>query len=114
MNYSQAELLSIALDSLMDEKGVVGLKLARNKRMIDDELKEYYRFKQELFRKYGEEKDGQLIVQGENYSLFIEEMKPLDETEVNFNFRKITEEELARSNLTARQMAVIWEWMVEE
>lgn len=114
MKQSQAELLSIALNSLMEEKGIVGLKLARNKRMIDDELKEYYEFKQELFKKYGEERDGQLMISkdSKNIDQFLAELKPLDEQEVDFDFRKITEDELAGSNLTARQMASIWE-MVE-
>ena len=115
MKQSQAEQLSIALNSLMDEKGVVGLKIARNKRMIDDELREYYEFKQELFKKYGEERDGQLMISkdSENIDQFLAELKPLDEQEVDFDFRKITEDELAGSNLTARQMALIWDYMVE-
>lgn len=115
MKQSQAEQLSIALNSLMDEKGVVGLKIARNKRMIDDELREYYEFKQELFKKYGEERDGQLMISkdSENIDQFLTELKPLDEQEVDFDFRKITEDELAGSNLTARQMALIWDYMVE-
>ena len=100
---------------MMEEKGIVGLKLMRNKRMIDDELKEYYKLEADLFRKYGEEKDGQLVIakDSENYPLFLKEIEPLNNEEVSFEFRKITEEELAYSNLTANQMAVIWEWMVE-
>ena len=115
MKISQAKQLSIALNSMMEEKGIVGLKLMRNKRMIDDELKEYYEFEAELFKKYGEEKDGSLVISkdSENYKKFLEEIEPLNNAEVNFDFRKITEEELANSNLTANQMAVIWEWMVE-
>lgn len=115
MKQSQAEQLSIALNSLMEEKGVVGLKIARNKRMIDDELREYYEFKQELFKKYGEERDGQLMISkdSKNIDQFLAELKPLDEQEVDFDFRKITEDELAGSNLTARQMALIWDYMVE-
>lgn len=116
MKTSQAESLSIALNSLMEEKGIVGLKLARNKRMIDDELKEYYEFKQELFKKYGEEKDGNLVIakDSENYPLFMKEIEPLENQEVNFDFRKISEDELAGSTLTARQMNAIWEWMVDD
>ena len=115
MKTSQAELLSIALNSLMEEKGIVGLKLARNKRMIDDELKEYYEFKQELFKKYGEEKDGNLVIAkgSKNYSLFMKEIEPLENQDVNFNFRIITENELIESGLSAKQISLIWD-MVEE
>ena len=115
MEISQAKLLSLSLNTMMEEKGVVGLKLMRNKRMIDDELKEYYEFEAELFKKYGEEKEGQLVISkdSENYKKFLEEIAPLNDAEVNFEFRKLTEEELAQSNLTANQMAVIWEYMVD-
>lgn len=114
MKYSQAENLAIALGTLNDIKGIVGFKIARNLRMINDELKEYYQFKAELFKKYGEEKDGQLMInkESENFPLFMKELKPLMETEVNFDFRKITEEELIDSGLTSGQMSLIWE-MVE-
>ena len=114
MKTSEAELLSNALDTMMDTKGIVGLKIARNQRMINDELKEYYQFKQELFKKYGEEKDGNLIIQkdSENYLLFMKEAKPLEDQEVNFDFRMITEDELAESGLTAKQMSAIWDYMV--
>ena len=115
MKQSQAKLLSLSLNTMMEEKGVVGLKLMRNKRMIDDELKEYYEFEAELFRKYGEEKDGTLVISkdSENYQEFLKEIEPLNNQEVTFDFRKITEDELAHSNLTANQMAVIWEYMVD-
>ena len=115
MKISQAKQLSIALNTMMEEKGTIALKLMRNKRMIDEELKEYYKLEADLFRKYGEEKDGQLVIakDSENYPLFLKEIEPLNNEEVSFDFRKITEEELANSNLTANQMAVIWEWMVD-
>lgn len=115
MRTAEAELLSLALETMMDTKGIVGLKIARNHRMIVDELKEYFEFKQELFKKYGEIKDNQFIIakDSENYPLFMQELKPLEDQEVNFDFRKITESELADSGLTARQMATIWDYMVE-
>jgi len=113
MKYSQAEQLGIAMVSLLDTKGSCGLKIARNLRMIQDELKEYYQRKEELFKKYGEEKDGQLIVDksSPHFEEFTKELNELD-LDVEFNFRKITENELVDSGLTARQMSYIWE-MVE-
>ena len=116
MNYKQAENLALSLSTMLDTKGVVGLKIARNLRMINDELKEYYEFKQELFKKYGEEKDGNLVISkdSENFPLFLKEVLPFETQEVEFNFRKITESELAESGLTAGQMSAIWDYMVEE
>ena len=115
MKLSQAEALALSLNSMLNTKGVAGLKIARNLRMINDELKEYYERKQELFRKYGEEKGDQLVVDkdSENYPLFIKELEPLANEEVEFNFRKLTENDLAESGLTAGQMGLLWDWMVQ-
>lgn len=114
MKLLQAKLLSVALNSMMEEKGIVGFKLMRNKRMIDEELREYYGIEEQLFHKYGKEEKGEYIISKdtENYEQFLKEIEPYNNEEVSFEFRKITEEELANSNLTANQMAVIWEWMV--
>ena len=111
MKTSQADNLASNLSTMLSEKGTVGLKIARNLRMINDELKEYYQFKQELFKKYGEEHDGTLMInkESENFPLFIQELTPLESQEVTFDFRKITEEELANSGLTAEQILKIWE-----
>ena len=114
MKYSQAEQLGIAMYSLLETKGSCGLKIARNLRMIQDELKEYYQRKEELFKKYGEEKDGQLIVEktSPNYEEFMKQLNELD-LDVEIPFRKITEQELIDSGLSAKQMTLIWDYLVE-
>ena len=115
MTNQQAEKLLNDLSTMLDVKGITGFKIARNMRMIQDELKEYVQFKEGLFRKYGEEKDGQLFVNKDNPNIveFLAELEKLNQQEVHFDFRKITEEELAESGLTAGQMALIWEWLVD-
>lgn len=115
MTYLQAETLALNLQTMLDTKGITGFKIARNLRMIQDELREYIQFKEGLFRKYGEEKDGQLIVDKDspNASEFLKELDKLNSQEVHFDFRKITEEELAESGLTAKQISLIWE-MVDD
>ena len=112
MKQSEAKLLSISLKS-MEEKGKVAVKIARNIRMIDDELKEYYQYEAELFKKYGEEKDGQLVIDknSDNYQKFLNEMQPLDNEEVSFNFRKFTDEELENSSLNVNQVLLLIEYM---
>lgn len=113
MKTSQAEQLLINLDSLTECKGSIGFKIAYNIRKLSDELREYVQFKQELFKKYGEEKDGQLIVEktSPHFEEFTKQLNELD-LDVEFPFRKITEQELIDSGLSAKQMAMIWE-MVE-
>ena len=115
MKCLEAEKLLFALNTMLDVKGIAGFKIARNMRMIQDELKEYVQFKDQLFRKYGEEKDGQLVVDKDNPNIaeFLHELEKLNQQEVHFDFRKITEEELAESGLTAKQISLIWE-MVDD
>lgn len=114
MKISQAETLAVSLSTMLDVKGVVGYKIARNLRMINEELKDYYEQKQKLFGKYGKEKDGQMVIERdtEEFKKFMEEFSPIMDQEVNFDFRKITEDELIDSGLSAKQMAMIWD-MVE-
>ena len=114
MKQSEAKLLSISLKS-MEEKGKVAVKIARNIRMIDDELKEYYQYEAELFKKYGEEKDGQLVIDknSDNYQKFLNDMQPLDNEEVSFNFRRFTDEELENSSLNVNQVLLLMEYMGE-
>lgn len=116
MKLQQADMLLNVLTTMLQTKGIVGFKIARNYRMISDELKEYNDKKMELFKKYGREENGQIIIDkdSENYPLFLKEIEPYNEQEVQFNFRMITEEELANSELTAEQMLILSEYMVEE
>lgn len=111
MKISQAESLALSLSTMLDTKGVVGYKIARNLRMINEELRDYYEQKQKLFEKYGTEKDGQMVIERDTdeFKKFMEEFSPVMDQEVNFDFRKITEEELIDSGLSAKQMALIWE-----
>lgn len=110
MKTSQAENLLINLDSLTECKGSIGFKIAYNIRKLSDELREYVQFKQELFKKYGEEIEGNLVInkESENFPLFIKELNELD-TEIEIPLMRFTEKDLIDSGLTAKQMAQIWE-----
>ena len=110
MKTSQAENLLINLDSLTECKGSIGFKIAYNIRKLSDELREYVQFKAELFKKYGEENDGQLMINREspNFSSFIKELNDLD-TEIEIPLMKFTEKDLVDSGLSAKQMSLIWE-----
>lgn len=116
MNIKKADLISETLMTMLQTKGVVGYKIARNLRMINEELKEYNDLKIELFNKYGEVQGDSLIINkdSENYPLYLEEIKPYEEQEVDFDFRKFTEEELQNSDLTAEQMYFLSEYFMEE
>lgn len=116
MKLSQAEIIKSVLETMLETKGIVGYKIARNLRMINEELIEYENVKRELFKKYGREENNQLIIDkdSENYPLFLGELKPYEDMEVNFDFRKISEEELENSELTANQMMFLMEYFEGE
>lgn len=115
MKLQQADMLLNVLTTMLQTKGIVGFKIARNYRMISDELKEYNQIKQELFQKYGTEINGQLVINklDDNYVKFMDEMKPYDEQEVNFDFKKITEEEFENGDLTAEQILFLSDYFGE-
>lgn len=110
MKTSQAEQLLINLDSLTECKGSIGFKIAYNIRKLSDELREYIQFKQELFKKYGEEVEGNLVINKEsgNFPLFIKELNELDQ-EIEIPLMRFTEKDLVDSGLSAKQMSLIWE-----
>ena len=110
MKTSRAENLLINLDSLTECKGSIGFKIAYNIRKLSDELREYVQFKQELFKKYGEEIEGNLVInkESENFPLFIKELNELDQ-EIEIPLMKFSEKDLIDSGLSAKQMSLIWE-----
>ena len=115
MKLSQADTLLNILSTMLQTKGIVGFKIARNYRMITEELKEYNDKKMELFKKYGKEENGQLVINklDDNYVKFMDEMKPYDEQEVNFDFKKITDEEFENGDLTAEQILILSDYFGE-
>lgn len=116
MNLLQADQIAQILGTMLQAKGIVGYKIARNLRMINEELKEYNEIKMELFKKYGTQEGDKLLINkdSENYPLYFEEIKPYEQQEINFDFRKFTEEELENSDLTAEQMYFLSEYFMEE
>ena len=116
MKLLQAESLAVNISQILkDSKGIVGYKLARNLRMINDELKEYYDLKEKLLRKYGTVDGDALMLSkdSKNYPLFMEEMGKIAEQEVTFEFRKITEEEISDSGLSGEQIYLISDLLEE-
>lgn len=112
MKIKQADMIASLLSTMLQTKGIVGYKIARNLRMINEELKEYNEVKQELFTKYGTEKNGTLIIDKgtENYEKFLEEIKPYEELDVDFDFVKFTEEDYMSGELTAEQILILSEY----
>lgn len=115
MTIKEADLMVQVLNTMLQIKGIVGYKIARNLRMINEELKEYNQIKQELFEKYGTEQDGKLIIDkfSDNYTNYLKEIAEYENQEVNFEFRKITDEELQNGDLTAEQILILSSYFEE-
>lgn len=111
MKIKQAEFLLENLSTMLESNGVVGYKIARNYRMILEELKEYHQIKEDLFRKYGEEENGKLIINkfSDNFSKYLAEIEEIENQDVEFSFKLIDDEELEKSNLTSRQILFLME-----
>lgn len=94
MKLSQANQLLESLKTI--EVKDLAFDIARNIRILQNELTEYNQFKQEIFRKYGEEKDGVLSVNpmASNFEEFRKEIALIEDKECDFNFYLFSEEEL--------------------
>lgn len=116
MKILQAEKLAESLNTMLNAKGIVGFKIAYNLRKLNDELKEYYKAKQDLFIKYGKVNGDKIVIEKEsdNFIKFMEEFKPFEKEECgNIEFKLFTEEELQNSELTAGQIIFLMENFME-
>lgn len=112
-----AEALYITLSEIADKtSGLTGYAVARNLRILRDELTEYRAKKRELFQEYGQEKDGTFYIMKEspNFQKYEEEIRVYDEISADVDLMKVTGEELAKTELTGEQMFFLIDYMVEE
>ena len=113
----QADNLLSAFSMMMKNcKGIVGYALAKNVRLLNTELTEYNNIKQELFRKYGEEDKGQLVIKKEsdNFQKYLEEIKPYNDIEIEIDFMKVKEKDLIDSGLTGEEMYLLLDYIKED
>lgn len=94
-----------------DEHGKLGFIIAKNRRKIESELKEYIAKRDELIKKYG-------IQEGNGYSLnpiyvneFLAEMAQYDEIECDIPVMQVDEEIFCSGTLTSKQMYTL-DWMI--
>lgn len=112
-----AEALYITLSEIADKtRGLTGYAVARNLRILRDDLTEYRAKKRELFQEYGEEKDGAFYIMKEspNFQKYEEEIRVYDEIPLNIDLMKVSGEELAKTELTGEQMFLLIDYMVED
>lgn len=97
----------------MSEQGVLGYAIAKNRRKLENELKEYLEKREELFEKYGQREGDQWRIGPDDVPAFLKEMGEYDAVEFEFDPTTVTEEAFCAGTLTSDQMYQL-DWMVRE
>jgi hypothetical protein len=105
---------AVLMLSKLDEKGMLGYAIARNRRLLTAEVQEYSYKRDELLAEFGTDMgNGQFQLNAENASRFYEALRPYSELTVDVPVMQIEPEVFYSGNLTSNQMFAL-EWMVDE
>ena len=115
MKMTYAQLFdSFQVLNQVEEKGVLGFAIARNRRILSSELREYAQKRDELLQEYGtDEGGGRFTIPVEKVPAFSEALRPYAEMAADVAIVQVDEEAFCGGNLTSSQMFVL-EWMVKE
>lgn len=106
-----------ALTSIAERAtGKMGYAVARNIRKLSEELVEYQSLKDKTIVKFGEADDsGQARIQvgSDAYKSFIDEMKDYMDIEHDVQIFTVTEEEVLKSDLNAKEILAI-DFMIQD
>lgn len=103
---------SLVVMSNLEETGVLGYAIAKNRRKLMDETHEYAKIREELLKKYGSDLGGgNYELKGEKTVKFFEELKPYDELTVDVPVVCVSEEAFCSGSLTSSAMFAL-DWMV--
>ena len=107
-------LNSLMILSNVDEKGMLGYAIARNRQKIMAEVQEYSRKRDELLQEYGSDAgDGKFTLTAEAAAEFAKALKPFSDLEVDVQIMQVSTEVFTSGNLTSQQMFIL-DWMVKE
>lgn len=108
-----------SLKKLLPMRNKIGYIAARNTRIISEALTEYFRFKQELLEKYGEnsiDEKGRKVLSiskdSPNFDDFIKELNVVGSISQNVEIMKLKYDEVI-GFLTGEEILNL-EWMLEE
>ncbi|MBR5845503.1 MAG: hypothetical protein IKY65_04510 [Rikenellaceae bacterium] len=115
MKLTNAQMFdSLQVLTQAEEKGVLGYAIARNRRKLADELKEYLAKRDELLREHGtDDGTGKFTFTLEAAQAFSAELRPFAEMTADVAVHQITADEFCSGGLTSSQMYAL-EWMVKE
>lgn len=113
MNNEQM-LNSLICLSHLEEKGVLGFAIAKNRKKLAVEVQEYSQKRDELLQEYGTDiGEGRFQLLPENAAKFFEALKPFNELTVDVPVMRVTPEVFCSGNLTTSMMETL-DWMVED
>lgn len=114
MKMTNAQMFdSIQVLNQAEEKGVLGFAIARNRRILAEELREYAQKRDELLKEYGtDEGDGRFTIKADKVPAFSEALRPYAEMTADVAVTQVDAETFCGGNLTSSQMFVL-EWMVK-
>lgn len=99
--------------SQCEEKGTLGYVIARNRRKIADELKDYLKYRDDQLTSYGhDEGDGKVSFTKEGNARFREAMAEVDAIEIEIPILAVTEDIFTSGTLDSKQMYAL-DWMVK-
>ncbi len=117
-NYEMDAML-ISLKPLLSHRGKLGYAAARNARILSNALVEYYNFRNELIKKYGEKiKDDNgsetmgININSPNFDIFTKEMEEYMYIEHNVDLMTVSYTD-AMEVLTGEEMLNL-DWMLNE
>lgn len=100
--------------SKLDEKGMLGYAISRNRHKLTAELQDYFSKRDELLKEHGKDiGQGRFELQPEDAAAFVSELRPFNELTVDVDVMQITPDVFYSGNLTSSQMFIL-DWMVKD
>lgn len=107
-------LESLVTLSNLEEKGMLGYAIARNRQKIGTEVADYSKKRDELLIEHGIDKgDGKFELPPENAARFFEALRPYSALTVDVPVMQVPPEVFYGGNLTSSQMFIL-DWMVKD
>lgn len=105
---------SVMVLAQVEEKGMLGYAIARNRQKLAPEIEEYAKKRDELIRAHGTDiGEGKFQIPPENAARFYEALRPYNELTVDVPVMQVTLDVFCSGNLTSSMMETL-NWMVKE
>ena len=98
----------------LKETGKLGFAIAKNRRKLESELREYIIKRDGLVRKYGTQKENDnYFIPQEKLSDFLKELTEFDTMEFDIEIQQVDEDTFCGGHLNSNDMFLL-DWMIRE